>query len=39
MSVMHPLDCLIFAIGAGATYAGLNLALLWLITGALSRVF
>lgn len=36
---MHPLDCLIFATIAGATYAGINLALFWLITVALSRVF
>ena len=35
---MHPLDALCFALGAGATYAGLNLALFWLITGALSRI-
>lgn len=36
--MMHPLDVLTFAIGAGAVYAGLNLALFWLITGALSRI-
>ena len=37
--MMHPLDVLTFAIGAGAVYAGLNLALFWIITGALARIF
>lgn len=35
---MHPLDALTFAIGAGAVYAGLNLALFWIITGAISKI-
>lgn len=36
--MMHPLDALTFAIGAAAVYAGLNLALFWLITGAISKI-
>lgn len=36
---MRPLDAITFAIGAAAVYAGLNLALFWIITGALARIF
>lgn len=36
--MMHPLDALCFALGAGAVYAGLHVGLFWLITGALSRI-
>ena len=35
---MRPLDALTFAIGAGAVYAGLNLALFWIVTGAIAKI-
>ena len=35
---MRPLDAVTFCTAAGLAYAGLNAALFWIVTGAISKI-